>query len=82
MSEQVKQDKIISQLKRIRGQVDGIIKMYSNERDCLDIVHQVLAVRNSLGSVTKDLLLDRALVCSRENRLEELESVIKQLLKN
>ncbi|MBD3279817.1 MAG: metal-sensing transcriptional repressor [Candidatus Pacebacteria bacterium] len=74
-------DNILKQLKRIRGQVDGVIKMYDNERACLDIVHQVIAARNSLGRVAKDLLTSEASRCSREQREQELSAILTELFK-
>ncbi len=69
------------QLKRVRGQIDGIIRMYEDERACIDIVRQVIAARNSLGSVARDLLSHEASRCSREKRSADLEEVIKELFK-
>jgi DNA-binding FrmR family transcriptional regulator len=81
MSEQ-KQDKIISQLKRIRGQIDGLIRMYDDERACIDIVRQVVAARNSLGRVARDLLTQEATKCSQESNLEKFDQILKELFKH
>ena len=53
-------DKVLPQLKRIRGQIDGLVRMYQDERACIDIVRQVIAARNSLGRVARDLLTNEA----------------------
>jgi DNA-binding FrmR family transcriptional regulator len=74
-------DKIIVQLKRIRGQLDGIINMYADERACVDIVRQVIAARNSLGRVAQDLLTNEASRCSKERKVEELQLILKELFK-
>jgi len=74
-------DKIILQLKRIRGQVDGIIRMYQDERACVDIVRQVAAARNSLGRVGRDLLTNEASKCSQEQNLDQLDQILKELFK-
>ena len=74
-------DKIILQLKRIRGQVDGLIRMYQDERACVDIVRQVAAARNSLGRVGRDLLTNEASKCSREQNLDQLDQILKELFK-
>ncbi len=77
----MKTDPTQAQLKRIRGQIDGIIRMYDDERSCIDIVRQVIAARNSLGTVARDVLSNEASRCSREKRDADLEEVIKELFK-
>lgn len=60
--------------------MDGIAKMIEEERDCLDIVQQILAVRSALSRLGKDFLTKEAVRCSRsaEDR-EKLDAVLKQL---
>lgn len=69
------------QLKRVRGQLDGIINMYEDERGCVDIVRQVIAARSALGRVARDLLTGEAARCSRESKVEELEEVLKEVFR-
>lgn len=76
-----KKDKTVTQLKRIRGQIDGIINMYEDERACVDIVRQVIAASNSLKTVARSLLTDEASRCSRERNVDELEKVLKEVFK-
>ena len=75
-------DKVLLQLKRIRGQLDGLIKMYEDERQCIDIVRQVVAARNSLGRVARDLLTGEAARCNRERKFTELDQLLKELLQS
>lgn len=74
-------DPVILQLKRVRGQLDGIITMYEDERGCVDIVRQVIAARSSLGRVARDLLTGEATRCSRESKIEQLEEVLKEVFR-
>lgn len=76
-----KKDKTTTQLKRIRGQIDGLIKMYEDDRACVDIVRQVIAARNSLGRVARDLLTNEASRCSKERRPEDLDSILKEIFR-
>jgi DNA-binding FrmR family transcriptional regulator len=80
-SDIVTADKTLVQLKRIRGQIDGIISMYEDERSCVDIVRQVIAASNSLRTVARGLLTNEASRCSRERKIEELESILKEVFK-
>ncbi len=75
-------DQVLNQLRRIRGQLDGLIAMYSDERACIDIVRQVIAARNSLGRVARDLLTGEATRCTKERKLEELDMLLKELFRN
>ncbi len=77
----MKPDKVITQLKRIRGQLDGIIRMYEDERGCIDIVRQVVAARSSLGRVSRDLLSGEATRCSKERKAEELNDILKEVFR-
>ena len=43
---------------RIKGQVRGRQKMITENRDCLDIVHQISAITAALRRVQKDMLSD------------------------
>lgn len=76
-----KKDPVIASLNRIRGQVDGIIKMYEEERPCVEIAQQLAAVRNSVGSVARDILTSEAGVCSRQENRQQLNLVLKELLR-
>lgn len=75
------QDQILTQLNRIQGQIVGIIKMYSDERACTDVVHQMLAVRSSLGKVTREILTNEATRCSKERKMEDFDQILKELLR-
>ncbi|MBP7700514.1 metal-sensitive transcriptional regulator [Candidatus Woesebacteria bacterium] len=77
----MKTDKVLTQLKRIRGQLDGIIRMYEDERGCVDIVRQVIAARSSLGRVSRDLLSSEATRCSKERKAEELNDILKEVFR-
>lgn len=75
-------DKVSAHLNRIKGQVEGIAKMYQEERDCIEIVQQVAAARNALGRVARDLLSGEATRCSREKRFADLDSVLKEVFRS
>jgi len=73
------QDKNLARLNRIRGQVDGIIKMYSDCRDCSDVVTQIAATRAALASVGKELLTKEAAACVRSEKPGRIDKLLKQL---
>lgn len=73
------EDKIISRLNKIQGQIEGLGRMYEERRPCMDLVQQIIAVRSALGAVGKELLTSEAVHCSRTANKEEFEKVLKQL---
>lgn len=73
-------DKTKNRLNRIEGQIKGIQKMYDEKRGCLDIVQQVVAVRQALGRVGKDILAGEAVACSKNvDKKEEFDELIRKL---
>lgn len=56
----------INRLKRIEGQVRGIAQMIDDDRYCMDILHQVQAVKAALLKVESQILKDHAASCVSE----------------
>jgi DNA-binding FrmR family transcriptional regulator len=54
---------ILNRLKRIEGQVRGIRQMVDDDRYCIDILHQVQAVKAALARAESELLKDHAACC-------------------
>jgi len=50
-------------LKRIEGQVRGIRKMIEEDRYCVDVLTQTMAVRSALKAVEQLILEDHADAC-------------------
>ncbi|OBX19482.1 transcriptional regulator [Erythrobacter sp. QSSC1-22B] len=57
---------ILNRLKRIEGQVRGVGQMVADERYCIDILHQVQAVKAALLKVESEILKDHAACCVSE----------------
>ncbi len=55
----------ILQLKRARGQIDGIERMLEADRYCADIIVQITAARASLQVVAKSLLEAHLKACHK-----------------
>ena len=55
--------KILNRIKRTKGQMAGIINMMEKEKNCLEIVNQLKAVKSSIeksiGLLTTENLLQR-----------------------
>lgn len=62
----MKQDHIIKRLNKIEGQVRGVAGMIEDKRYCIDILHQVQAVKSALAKVEDLILSDHAASCVEE----------------
>jgi len=56
-------DKTINRLKRIEGQIRGIIRMLEDDRYCIDVLTQVQAVKAALSRAESEILKDHAAGC-------------------
>lgn len=56
-------DANLLQLKRAKGQVDGIQRMLEQDRYCADIIIQITAARASLQAVANSLLASHLKAC-------------------
>ena len=63
-------------LKRIQGQVGGILKMVDEEKECGDVLTQVVAAMSSLKTVGMSLLADQATCCSKTDYLKLLKRFV------
>jgi DNA-binding FrmR family transcriptional regulator len=53
----------LRRLKRIEGQVRGLSRMVEDDRYCIDVVTQILAVRAALRRVEEEVLRDHVAHC-------------------
>ncbi|SMQ63735.1 DNA-binding transcriptional regulator, FrmR family [Altererythrobacter xiamenensis] len=56
----------IKRLNRIAGQVRGVAQMIEDDRYCIDILHQIAAIRSALAKVESQVLKDHAACCVAE----------------
>ncbi|MAC57838.1 MAG: transcriptional regulator [Novosphingobium sp.] len=56
----------VNRLRRIEGQVRGLAQMVEDQRYCMDILHQIQAVKSALGKVESAVLKDHAACCVAE----------------
>ena len=85
-------NKILHRLKIASGQVNGIIKMVEEDRYCVDISNQIIAVISALKSVNKDILAAHLHHCvlnslnskdesESETKIAEIADIINKLSK-
>jgi CsoR family transcriptional regulator, copper-sensing transcriptional repressor len=84
------QDPVKPKLKRIEGQVRGILGMVEEGRYCIDILTQISAVHAALRRVEKDILKNHVGCCvkgafkngnlkEQQKKIDELAMVLAEL---
>lgn len=53
----------IKRLKRIEGQVRGVVRMLEEDRYCIDVLHQMQAVKAALARAESEILKAHAASC-------------------
>lgn len=80
--------KLINRLKRIEGQIRGIIGMLENDAYCNDILIQSAAVNAAVNSFNKELLANHIRTCvardireGKDETIDELVATLQKLMK-
>lgn len=73
--------KELPRLKKIAGQINGIEKMITEQRYCVDILQQLQAVKSALSSLQANLLETHLSNCIKDAlMLEKEDDVEKKIL--
>ena len=82
-------NELLTRLRRIGGQVDGIARMVEDDRYCMEVVTQISAAQGALERVALGLLDDHARHCiveaegdERPERADELMAAVGRLLRS
>lgn len=57
---------LLNRLKRVEGQVRGVSNMVEEDRYCIDILHQLQAVKSALSKAETEILKNHAACCVAE----------------
>ena len=57
---------VTARLKRIHGQVGGLLRMVEGDRYCIDLLTQIAAVRAALHTAEEEILRDHVGQCVAE----------------
>jgi CsoR family transcriptional regulator, copper-sensing transcriptional repressor len=71
MKDQEIKKKLIQRLRRIEGQVRGVVGMLEDERDCHEIVQQLAAIHSAVEGTGRVFLQEYATACLMEMDEEE-----------
>jgi CsoR family transcriptional regulator, copper-sensing transcriptional repressor len=79
-----RKDELTKRLRRLEGQVRGIIKMVDEEKYCVDILTQIAAVQSALEKVSLGVLEDHIKGCVAADKegemMEELVGVLERFV--
>ena len=67
-SQEVDREAVVKRLKRIEGQIRGLQKMVTEERDCESIVTQLAAVRSAIDSAGALVLNNYIKICAPKSK--------------
>lgn len=77
-------EKVRASLKRVAGQIQGLERMVEEERYCIDLLTQLLAVRGALQEIALILLRRHLRTCVtrviRSGRPAERERAIEEIV--
>ncbi|MCL2112775.1 metal-sensitive transcriptional regulator [Lactococcus protaetiae] len=73
--------KMTNRLKRADGQLQGVLRMMQEEKDCIDIVMQLTAVRSSLDNLIGLIVAENLKSCLLSEDIEKKEDKIEQAIK-
>ena len=87
--EQPKKKALINRLRRIEGQIGGVLNMVETDRYCVDILMQISAIKSALDGVSIQVLSDHANGCVRkavkenggDDAIDELLSVVRRMMR-
>lgn len=78
-------DNVLKRLKRAKGQIDGIIKMIDDDKYCMDVMTQVLALQGSLKGAMPVILESHLHTCGADhlasNDKAKKDKFISELIK-
>ena len=76
-------NKQLASLKRIEGQIRGIINMINDEKYCVDILNQVKAAKSALVTVESKILKRHVESCVKTslNNKSAIDAKVDELLK-
>lgn len=80
MTKEIKAKKLIDRISRIEGQLRGIRRMLEGEAECLDVMAQVMAIREAVSVLGVEIIKDDFVCkCKSNNKIDEkyLKTIFK-----
>jgi len=73
---------LVSRIRKVKGQVEGIERMLREEKYCIDIINQIHAVRRALDRVALLLIENHVKTCVKEKltQKDQTNDIIEELV--
>lgn len=74
--------KVTSRLKKIEGQVRGVLRMMEEEKNCKDVVIQLSAIRSAIDRTMGVIVTDNLMSCLLEEKeaLHDKNEAVKEAI--
>jgi DNA-binding FrmR family transcriptional regulator len=71
-----------NRLKRVEGQIKGVLRMMEAEKECKEVIYQLTAIRSAVDKATAYIIGKNMEQCLLEqiNKGEKAEEVIKEAI--
>lgn len=69
-----------NRIAKIEGQLNGIRKMLDNDKACMDVIAQIMAIKEAVSSLGVEILKDD-LICNKKSLAKLDEKYLKTLFK-
>jgi len=73
---------ILRRLRRVDGQVRGIIRMMEDDEDCQEVLNQVAAARSALDRVGAHLIVNHMKGCLKGTNPSSAEKAIEEAVES
>ena len=81
------QELAVHNLKTVRGQIDGILKMIEEERYCIDISNQIISSQSLLKKANLTILKNHLNSCIKNSfkddeyeKIEEMSKIMERII--
>ncbi|MER2112146.1 metal-sensitive transcriptional regulator [Solibacillus isronensis] len=72
--------KVLARMKKVEGQLRGIIRMMEDEKDCKDVITQLSAVRSAVDRTIGVIVTDNLVECLSKEDADTIDknAMVKQ----
>lgn len=73
--------KMKNRLNRATGQLQGVLRMMEDDKECVDVITQLSAVRSSIDTLVGVIVAENLKACLLDQETEDKEEKIEQAIK-
>jgi len=71
---------VLNRIAKIEGQLKGIKRMLDNDKECMDVMAQIMAIREAVSALGIEILKDD-LICNKKSLAKLDKKYLKTLFK-